>query len=120
MPSITLTNGTISVVLDKLDPTSVVPERSRNFTQSRLADDTIAVDVFGTPKRRWVLRLDVPLGTTDKANLDTLYYSNQAISLIENWLESSVTYSVFFENKREFIDAYKGALKYELTIQQLE
>lgn len=67
-----------------------------------------------------MLRVDPPLSTTDKTNLDTLYYSNQSINLIENFLESNVTYTVFFENKREFIEAYKGAIKYELTIQQLE
>lgn len=115
----TLTSGATSVVLNRIFRPSVVPERVRNFSMDRLASGSIVYDVYGSPKKRWTIDIDVPLTSGEKTSLNTIFAVNGPITLVENFLESSVSYTVFFESIRETIEAYMGDLHYSIVLQEL-
>ena len=119
MPSITLSYGSTTLVLSEIFRPSVTPSLTRNYTQDRLANDSIVYDIVGTTKKRWELKLDAPLSSLDKASLNTLFAVNDAITLTENFLESGSVYTVFFESKTDSIEAYMGDFHYALVLQEL-
>ena len=116
---ITLSSGAVSLKLEFIDPLSVSPDFIKNFTSERLGDNTIVYDVAGSPKKRWTLRIDVPLTTSEKADLDTLYALTSSITLTEDFLESSTVFSVFFERKEEEIESFAGDKHFVLILQQV-
>ena len=116
---ITLSFGATSVVFEYIKPDTIEPEKTRNFTQQTLDDNSRVYDVSGTPKRRWELRQDVPLDSSSLTNLETLYSLDTTINLLEEYIDSSVNYSVFFEDLIKRIENPGGSARINMTIQEV-
>ena len=110
--------GTVVVTIDTIIHSSVAPQRPRDFTKQKVADGTIVYDV-GSTKKAWVLENVVPLTAQQITDLETLYALTTTIKLVENWIESSVTYDVFFESMERRYGTPQGALRYSFVLQEV-
>lgn len=117
--TITLSSGATSVALDNIDIRSIYPVEPKNFTMHTISNNAKVFDVEANKKKRWEFEQNVPLNSTKKADLQTLYDLTESITLTEDFVESSVTYTVFFENMQKRFETEGGDTRYNLIFQEV-
>jgi len=115
---ITLSFGATSITLDYVDPTTIYPSRIKNMTEHVLENGDITIDQAENFKRSWNLLIEVPLLQADRDKLKTLYENNNAITLVENWVDPG-TYSVWFKNYQPKFVNQSGNTRLQLTLQEV-
>lgn len=116
--TITLSQGATSLTLSYVKPESIYPRRPKNYTEAILDDNSRVIDEAEEIKRSWELSIEVPLSSSELADLNTLYSAGN-ITLTEDWIESSVAYNVHFRNLEDrFVNA-SGNTRLVLQFQEL-
>lgn len=95
--SVTLSFSAISVVLPNIKHNTIFAKRPKIFSQTSNADGSINVDAAPIAKRQWRFEYDAPLTSSEYADLETLCYTHQFITLTEDWVDAG-TYTVFFKS----------------------
>ena len=116
---ITLAFGATTVTISTITAQSIHPTRRKNFSVHVLEDNSRVFDVAGNTKRVWNLENVVPLTTAQKTTLDTLYDLEEVLTLTEEFIDSTVAYSVFFEDFNKRLDTPQGDDKFRFVIQEV-
>lgn len=116
--TITLSFGATSVVLNYIDPKTIYPDRPKNFTEHVLQDGTKTVDEAPNSKRIWVINHDVALTDAERTDLNTLCYTHQNITLVEDWVDAG-TYNVHFRSLDQRFDQAQAGTKYVMEFVEL-
>lgn len=115
---VTLSFGATSITLSYITPETIHPTRIKNMTEHVLEDGSVAIDQAENFKRLWQFEIEVPLIVSDLAKLVTLYDTNNAITLVENWVDPG-TYNAWFKNYQpRFVNA-SGNTRVQLILQEL-
>ncbi len=117
--TITITYGATTVILLYVQATSAYPDQPKNFTEHILEDNSRVRDVSGSPKRRWDLVHDVPMTSQQVTDIETLFSINDTITLTENFVESSATYTVHFESRMRHLEGPNASARYRLIFQEV-